>query len=328
MSKIKFGCIANNPMAQSFCNALNELGFDAECCPQIKPSIDPNVNEYDNMFAGMKKNDKNYDYIMLNGACHEHFRAIPDYCKQNNKKFIYWASEDPVYYRENEYMFQHADIILSPAIENVAKYKALNRNAYLFMFATDHSYHKPGKHNATYDIDLMAQFSYYNWDCRLKGYDIILQSAKKMSDVGHSLQVWGAFWDSTGANILGQNYSNLYKGYMCNSHLPDVCVSSKIVLGVQCCDSSKTQQSMRSFEILGCKGFHMTQWTPSMDYWFENNKHLVAVKTQEEALEKMKYYLANEQERQKIAQQGYDYVHSKHTYVQRIQETFLKDVLS
>ena len=64
-----------------------------------------------------------------------------------------------------------------------------------------------------------------------------------------------------------------------------------------------------------------------MDYWFENDKHLVAVKSQDEAYEKMKFYLNNDSARNKIAEEGFKYVQAHHTYRQRIEKSFLKDVI-
>jgi spore maturation protein CgeB len=308
----------------SFCRALRQLGFEAELYPVGSPVI--HNNAYDIMFNGIKENDNNYDYIILCGACHKHFEAVADYCIQYKKKLIYWVSEDPIYYTDNDYLIRHADIILSPAIECVEKYKLMGKNAYLFMFGTDPEYHVNGIYNSTYACDIMAQFSYYNWQNRLNGYKIIMDSSKQLTHEGYTMQLWGAFWDTDGQYVLGQDYSHIYKGYMPNEALPDVCKSSKIVLGVQCCNNSKTQQSMRSFEILGCGGFHLCQWTPSMDYWFENGKHLIAVKSKEEAIDLIKYYLVHSEERHLIAEQGQNYVYSEHTYKRRIENSFLKDL--
>ena len=327
MKTLKFGSIGSSPMMHSLCRALESLGFETKIFPTGSPVVQPNQNPYDLMYNGIREHGADCDWIILCGACHNHFRAVPDACKQLGKKLLYWMTEDPIHYNDNEYIMKNADIILSPAIECVEKYRKMGKTAYLFMFATDPFYHKVGNYNSRYDCDLMAQFSYYDWENRLMGYKIVLDSAKKLVDNGHSMQLWGAFWDSTGKKTLGDNYSHLFKGYMNNGDLPDVCVSSKIILGVQCDGQSQTQQSMRAFEILGCGGFHLCQWTQSMDYWFENGRHLVAVKTQEEAIERMEFYLKNESCRNEVARQGFQYVQQNHTYRQRIEQSFLKDVI-
>ena len=147
----------------------------------------------------------------------------------------------------------------------------------------------------------------------------------KLSKEGYKFNVYGAYWDSP----LGIKYLEhplLYKGFHPNEDIPDICASSKIVLGVQCSNISKTQQSMRSFEIIASGGFHLTQWTQSMDYFFEDGKHLVTVKSPKEAYEKIKYYLKHDDERIKIAQQGMEYVKNNHTYEHRVKESILPNL--
>lgn len=301
----------------------NRLQFDELKYPKCLTNKLTKKEKYDIIYNAIKRSD--CDIIFLNGANY-YYNAVSDACKDFNKKFIYWATEDPVLY---DFMLPitslHADLILSPSIECVKKYKKLGLNAHLMMFACNPEFHKLGKYNPKYDLDIILQASCYNHPARLKGFDIIIKPSIKLVNEGYKFNVYGAFWDRP----LGMKYLKnplLFKGFHPNEDIPDICASSKIVLGVQCSDSSKTQMSMRAFEILSSGGFHLTQWTPSMDYWFENDKHLVAVKYKEEAYEKMKFYLNHESERNKIAQQGMDYVRKNHTYEHRIKESIIPNL--
>ena len=194
------------------------------------------------------------------------------------------------------------------------------------MFGCNPDYHKAGNYNSKYNVDLILQASCYNHPARLKGFETIVSPSVKLSnEINCSLDIYGAFWNSE----LGMKYlksSTLFRGWHPNEDIPDICKSAKIILGVQCSDISKTQQSMRSFEILASGGFHLTQWVPSMDYWFENNKHLVTVKKSGEAYEKIKFYLSNEKERNFIAESGMKYVRNFHTYTHRIKESILPNL--
>ena len=89
--------------------------------------------------------------------------------------------------------------------------------------------------------------------------------------------------------------------------------------------------NMRLFESLGTKSFLLTNWIPTLGELFEDGKHLVTYKTIEEAIEKVTYYVENDQEREEIAQAGYDEVMKNHTYRERVEQMLeiigIKEVL-
>lgn len=84
---------------------------------------------------------------------------------------------------------------------------------------------------------------------------------------------------------------------------------SKIVLNI----AMKEDLNMRCFEALGTGSFLLTDWVPYIDEVFEDGKHLVLYRTLDEAVDKAKYYLAHDSEREKIAQAGYEHVMANHT---------------
>ena len=51
--------------------------------------------------------------------------------------------------------------------------------------------------------------------------------------------------------------------------------------------------------------------------WGEDGKHFVSFKTNEEALQKIDYYLTHEEERRKIANTGYRWFHIYHNWTER-----------
>ncbi len=77
---------------------------------------------------------------------------------------------------------------------------------------------------------------------------------------------------------------------------------------------------MRIFEALSTGSFLLTNWIPTLGDLFEDGKHLVTYKTLEEMVEKAKYYLEHEDEREAIAKAGYEEFVSKHTYKHRIEK--------
>lgn len=335
MSKILYFDLNPSPMLQhGIMPAFEKLGFEVNMprnrlqfeelkYPKCMTTKLSDKEKYQIMYNAIKRSD--CDFVFLNGA-NRYYSAASDACREFNRKLIYWATEDPVLYDLMlPVISKYADLILSPSIECVGKYRDLGLNAHLMMFACNPDYHKPGKYNPRYDLDIILQASCYNYPARLRGFDILVKTAVRLSKEGYKFNVYGAFWDSP----LGMRYLNnplLFKGFHPNEDIPDICASAKIILGVQCSDISRTQQSMRSFEILASGGFHLTHWTQSMDYFFENGIHLVTVKSPKEAYEKMKYYLKHENERLQIARQGMEYVRNNHTYEHRVRESILPNL--
>lgn len=88
---------------------------------------------------------------------------------------------------------------------------------------------------------------------------------------------------------------------------------SKIVFNI----SIKDDINMRVFETLSTKSFLLTNWVPTLEELFKDGVHLVTYKTIDEAIEKAKYYIAHDDEREAIAQAGFDEVRSKHTFTHR-----------
>lgn len=91
---------------------------------------------------------------------------------------------------------------------------------------------------------------------------------------------------------------------------------SRIVLN----ESILDDVNMRSFEALACKRFLLTEDVPGVRDHFEDGKHLVLFTTIDEAVEKAKYYLSHEDERNAIAEAGYKEFLEKHTYMHRAKE--------
>lgn len=76
----------------------------------------------------------------------------------------------------------------------------------------------------------------------------------------------------------------------------------------------------RTFETMGCKTLLITNETENLKINFNIDKHMIIYKTKDELLDKIKYYVANDEERKKIELEGYEHVLSNHTYDNRVKE--------
>jgi glycosyltransferase involved in cell wall biosynthesis len=73
----------------------------------------------------------------------------------------------------------------------------------------------------------------------------------------------------------------------------------------------------RTFETTGCGTFLITNYTPGLEKLFDFDKEIVVYNDLNDLDNKVKYYLENEEEREKIAKAGYERSKKDHTYYER-----------
>lgn len=77
---------------------------------------------------------------------------------------------------------------------------------------------------------------------------------------------------------------------------------------------------LRAFDIMGSGGFLLSDFQADYLDLFVPGEDFVYYKDQKDLLEKIEYYLRNEDERRQIAQNGHDKVAAGHTYRHRVRE--------
>lgn len=77
---------------------------------------------------------------------------------------------------------------------------------------------------------------------------------------------------------------------------------------------------LRAFDIMGCGGFLLSNYQPDFMTFFEPDVDFVYYEDQEDLMNKVAYYLKNDEERERIARNGYEKVKKFHSYDQRVEE--------
>ena len=98
---------------------------------------------------------------------------------------------------------------------------------------------------------------------------------------------------------------------------------SKIVLNTSHSIDGLYTIKGRDFEAPGCGSLLLTKNSDEIREYFIPGKEIVTYKDVDDAAEKIKFYLKNDIEREKIAENGYKRVLKDHTYEKRFEE-FLK----
>lgn len=101
------------------------------------------------------------------------------------------------------------------------------------------------------------------------------------------------------------------------SEMPKVFRMSKINLNFTI-PNIKSGIPLRIWDVLGCGGFLLTNYQAEIPYYFKEGDDLVCFDGLEDLCEKVGYYLEHEEERKRIAWNGYRKVREKHSYIERI----------
>ena len=118
------------------------------------------------------------------------------------------------------------------------------------------------------------------------------------------------------------NVSDLLRIQYCGSvdywsEMPKVFRMSKINLNFTR-PNIKSGIPLRIWDVLGCGGFLLTNYQAEIPYYFKEGEDLVCFDGLEDLCEKVGYYLEHEEERKRIAWNGYHKVREKHSYIERI----------
>lgn len=81
----------------------------------------------------------------------------------------------------------------------------------------------------------------------------------------------------------------------------------------------------RTFETTGCKTLLVTNYTEGLESLFKINEDIIVYENKDDLIDKIKYYLDNETERNLISNNGYITSKNNHTYEKRISD-FIKEL--
>lgn len=113
-------------------------------------------------------------------------------------------------------------------------------------------------------------------------------------------------------------FPNFYYGQALFEDCAEIYRKSRIVFNTAATDDL----NMRCFEATATGAFLLTEDIPTIHELFDVGKHLVTYKNMDDAIEKARYYIEHEDEREKIARAGMIHTLKNHTYQHRIIKMF------
>ncbi len=231
---------------------------------------------------------------------------------------ICWAIEDPVSIEFSLKWAKESILTLTTCEEWVSSvYEANGHKAISIPFACNLKFHRKGSPSSSLAHDLVFVGNNYKYfPTRLEGYQTILNP---FISNGYDIAVYGNWWWED-LDFPYQIPRNIYLGYLDYEKFPDLCASANFILGVHSIGGSKTMQSMRTFDVLGCAGFYLTHKTAAIENMFENHKHLVWSSSPEETMDLYKHYKKHPERMEQIRMQGQKFVFENHTYAHRVRQ--------
>lgn len=228
---------------------------------------------------------------------------------------VWWGYDDQgCLYEISMPVARRSDLVFTTYGEALPEYHRNGINAKLMMLGCYPPIHKkvPVKSEYQHDFSLIA--AHHDHSFRIKGvYDVL----KPLVDKEYDVIVYGRWWDEDRGYLLPEKF---WGGWLPEDDVSALHSSSKITLAIQGVGDSNTMFAVRTLEAMSSGAFHLTQWSPAIEIFFKKGIHLEWSKSPEETLEIAEFYLKHGILRERIALQGQQEVHARHSIVQRAKE--------
>ena len=155
---------------------------------------------------------------------------------------------------------------------------------------------------------------------------------RALSKSGIDVQTWGAYWNLRRWHtytrrlrlISADRYERIINSTrITQEEMIQIFNVSRINLNLsRSSQQGENQIKGRNFEIPACGGFQLSGYARGFEEYFALDTEIVCYRTQDELLEKGRYYLDHEEERAAIAEAGYRRVMRDHTYAHRFHRLF------
>ncbi len=262
--------------------------------------------------------------------------TIEHITKKTSTKTFNWFADDhwrfPIYSKYWAPLFTAVSTTDSQAVE---KYKTVGVDAIKTQWAANVNLYKPSQY--TVDSKQYVDITFVG-----KNYGNRAEYIQTLKDNHISAEGYGSGWEKGRVDFtdmleifsnskVNLNFTESYFNwpkqlvklfvkkefgrYYFNAH--HLVSNFQSLLGAK-----RKQIKGRIFEVPACGGFLITGDADNLRDYYVEDKEIVIFKDKNDLVEKCKYYLAHDSERQAIAKAGYERTIKEHTYEQRFKEIF------
>jgi len=265
--------------------------------------------ETNKKFIKLIKNEKP-DYIILNlinnvfniDALFRIKEVLPKI-----KIIIWYGDDDTEFENRSRYTSLISDYNLIVQKDYIGSYKKDGiKNSFFIAGSNPYSF-KPFNLEKLYDVTFIGvpKEDRYNFIKHLLNNKV-------------NIRLFGYGWEKF------PELKNTYGGVLTNKEIVKVINQTKINLCFVKNSFGNPHIKGRIFEIGLCKSFLLTEFYKTLNSIFKKDKEIVMFKDKEDLLDKINYYLKNEEEREKIASAMYSKILSKYTLEKEFDTLFNK----
>jgi len=282
----------------NFYEPLREFGFEVVRYNYIERLQQVGKHKMNQEILEMAQR-KNPDFIFLityqSQISRKTLRKLPE----QGLKVVGWFSDD--HWRFDRYskkFAKHLFCSITTDVNAISKYKANNLKVIKSQWASNPKYYRPVHGKENYDVTFVGQ----KYGIRINVIDNLLKN-------NIPIQVFGRGWDK----------------YILFDEIVTIFSNSKINLNISSSYKDKRIKQIkgRVFEVPMCGGFLLTDYVDGLEDYFKIGEEIVCYETQKDLVEKIIYYLENEEERKTIAMNGYRACHQRHTWRHRFTDIFM-----
>jgi spore maturation protein CgeB len=245
-------------------------------------------------------------------------KAIAGVRRAGDSPTINWFADD--HWRFENFTRQMApafDLAVTTDEDSLPKYRAAGiRNVHLSQWACNRYAYGKVTDDMEHDVTFVGQ-----------PHGTREQTIERLRAEGHDVECWGFGWP---AGRLGHHEmvrvfsSSRLNLNLSNSSTPPNTVRVRIgrLLGRGPKGPPPAQIKGRNFEVPGCGGFLLTERVPHLERYFEFGREVAVYDDEDDLVEQVGYWLANDSERTAVAEAGYQRVLAEHTYDHRFAAIF------
>lgn len=235
-------------------------------------------------------------------------------------KTAIWFTEDPYYMDQTSILARYFDYIFTIDSAAMEFYKKNgHKHVYQLSLATEPTIFKPKEIDDAVKSDIcMVGFPYPD---RITLIQYLLQNTN------YQIQVVGK-WKKALAVFQRHPQLKIHEGWVEPSKAADYYNGAGIVLNTHRPYNLKQNQNRfgivgkninnRTFDAAACGSFQLIEFKEELSKHFKENREIVSFQDKEELVEKLNYYLVNENERKRIAENARKRAITEHTFEKRL----------
>lgn len=223
------------------------------------------------------------------------------------------------------------DFSLVPEKFRLDDYRRVGANPIYMQEAANPDFYTPQKLPLDFDVSFVGQ-----------RYGDRPHFLRHLARRGIPVHVFGPGWEQAQTRLRGARVRKLFSGVglhriahpegiagppLSDAEMVAMYSRSKVSLGFSSCGETHNterilQVRLRDFEAPMCAAFYMVEWMDELTDFFEPDREMIFYRDAEDLADKLRFYLARPDDRERIRWAGHRRARSEHTWQHRFEAAF------